>query len=274
MLSRHPENVTGLPAGTRTAAWDGRTAQGWGSLADGAQAIINLAGENIGDGRWTDERKLRIRQSRVQAGAAVVEAVRSASVKPHVVIQASAVGYYGPHGDEELNESSPSGQDYLAQVATAWEASTVGVEELGVRRAILRTGIVLSRAGGALSRMLLPFRLFAGGPYGSGRQWFPWIHIADEVGAIRFLACDPDATGPYNLNAPAPLTNREFVKVLGRTLRRPAWLPVPAPALRMLLGEMATLLLDGQHTLPARLQQTGFQFRYPEAGAALRDLLK
>ena len=266
--------MRGLPTGVQVAGWDGRSAAGWGKLVEGAGAIVNLAGENIGDARWTTERKQRIRESRNDAGQAVVEAVLAAANKPGVVIQSSAVGYYGPHGNEELGEETPPGQDFLAQVAVDWENSTAAVEAAGVRRAIIRSGVVLAREGGAFPRMLLPFRLFAGGPYGNGRQWLPWIHIADEVGAIRFLIQKDAAHGPFNLSAPSPLTNRQFATVLGRVMHRPSLLPVPAFAFRLLFGEMATVILDGQRALPDRLLQLGYMFQYPTAAAALRNLLK
>jgi hypothetical protein len=240
---------------------------------DGAEAIINLAGENISSGRWTDKRKRAILESRLNAGRAVVQAVQAAANKPRLVVQASAVGYYGPSGDEEITEETPPGGDFLAQVAIAWEESTAPLEALGLRRVIIRTGVVLSSAGGALPRMLLPFRLFAGGRLGTGRQWFPWIHIADEVRAIRFLMENETATGPFNLTAPAPLPNAEFSRLLGEQLRGPALIPVPGFILRLLFGEMATVLLDGQRAIPRRLVQLGFTFRFPEAGSALRDLL-
>lgn len=279
VLSRRPEQVAGLPAGVRAERWDARTAAGWGALADGADAIVNLAGESIaGEGlipnRWTAKRKRRIRDSRLNAGRAVTQAVEAATHKPRVVIQASGAGYYGPHGDEQVTEETPAGNDWFEQVAVEWEASTAPVEALGVRRAIIRSGVVLSTEGGALPRLLLPFRFFAGGPLGSGRQWLPWIHIADEVGAIRFLIENPTASGPFNLTAPNLLTNAEFSRVIGRVLRRPAFVPVPAFALRLLLGEMSMVLLEGQKAIPRRLQEMGFTFRFPEAEAALRDLLQ
>ena len=273
VLSRTPGRASGLPAGVRAVGWDGRTAEGWQDLADGATAIVNLAGESIAAGRWTAARKQRIADSRHQAGAAVVQAVTGATTRPQVVIQASAVGYYGPRGDETITEDSAPGDDFLARVCVPWETSTEEVERLDVRRAIIRTGIVLSRDGGALPQMMLPFRLFAGGPLGSGRQGFPWIHLADEVRAIRWLIEREDASGQFNLAAPETLTNAEFGRVLGRVMRRPSFMPTPGFALRLVLGELSTLLLDGQHQVPQRLLDHGFTFRFPTAEAALRDLL-
>jgi len=273
VLSRAPERTTGLPAGVRAERWDARTADGWVHLADGADAIVNLAGENLSAGRWTDEQKRRIRDSRLLAGQAVVQAVEQASRKPGVVIQASGIGYYGPRGDKGITEDAAPGRDWLAQVAVQWEDSTAAVEAMGVRRAIARTGVVLSTQGGAFPRLMLPFRLFVGGRLGGGKQWFPWIHLQDEAAAIRFLIDTNAATGPFNLAAPHPLTNAQFSRVLGQVMGRPAIIPTPAFALRALFGEMATLLLDGQRGVPQRLLELGFQFRFTQAEAALRDLL-
>jgi uncharacterized protein len=272
VLSRAPSKVT-LPPNTRAVEWDGKTGEGWASLLDAGTAIVHLAGESIAGGRWTEEKKRRIRASRVESGAAVMAAIRQAKEKPRVLLQGSAVGLYGPCGDEIVTESHPPGRDFLAEVCVEWEASTAEAESLGVRRAVLRTGIVLSTDGGALPKMALPFKLGAGGPLGGGRQWFPWIHLADEVGAIRFLLEREDARGPFNLTAPEPLTNRDFSRVLGRALHRPSLAPAPGFALRLVLGEMADMLLHGQRAVPQRLLELGYVFRYPEALPALRSLL-
>jgi uncharacterized protein (TIGR01777 family) len=276
VLSRDPARVGGLPAGARAAGWDGLTPAGWGDLLDRDTAVLNLAGEGIATGRWNAERKRRIRASRLDAGRAVLEAVRRAAAAgraPAVVLQASGIGYYGECGDQEVGEDRPAGGDFLAEVSIAWEAASAEVEALGVRRVVLRTGIVLDRRGGALPKMLPPFRLGIGGPLGSGRQWFPWIHIADEVGSILFLLADASARGPFNLCAPQPVTQRAFARALGRQLHRLAVLPVPAPALRLALGEMAGALLRSQRALPRRLQAAGYVFRFPELSGALADLL-
>jgi uncharacterized protein len=274
LLSRTPGRVGGLPEGVRAVRWDGRTADGWGYLADGSAAIINLAGESIAGGRWTTERRTAIVKSRTNAGAAVVEAVKGATVKPKLVIQISGVGYYGPHGSEQLTETDKPGNDFGAQVCVQWEAATAPVEAFGVRRAVIRTGVVLSRDALALRRLALPYRFFVGGPLGSGRQWFSWIHIADYIAGVRFLMAHPEANATFNLSAPGPLTNAEFGKALGKAMGRPSWIPVPAFAMRLLFGEMSSVLLDGQRVIPRRLLDQGFRFRFPDAGSALRDLLK
>jgi len=274
VLSRDPVKAAGLPGGVRLERWDAETSDGWGHLADGADAIVNLAGENIAAGRWTSQQKQRIRASRLNAGRAVVQAVEAAGNKPGVVIQASGVGIYGKHGDEEVTEDTPAGGDFLARLAVEWEASTSRIQEMGVRWAAVRTGIVLSTGGGALPRMMLPVRLLFAGRFGSGRQWFPWIHIADEVKAIRFIIESKDAGGPFNLAAPYPVTNAGFARYLGWALGRPVLVPVPALALRLVLGEMAQELLGGQRAVPRNLGQIGFAFHFTDVGDALQDLLK
>jgi len=278
ILSRSPQKVKGLPAGSRAVAWDGRTAVGWGELVEGADAIVNLAGASIkGQGflpsRWTRKRKELIRQSRLNVGKAVVEAIRQAKTKPKVLLQASAVGYYGPWGDEPIGEDQPAGKDFLAGVCVDWEASTAEVEKMGLRRVVLRTGLPLTLKGGAFPLLVLPFRLLAGNWFGNGRQYYPWIHFEDHIAALRFLMDDPKAKGPYNLSAPNPVTNREFARTLGKVMHRPVLLPVPRFAMQLALGEVATVVMDGQRMLPTKLQKEGFKFSYPELEPALRDLL-
>ena len=283
ILSRTPAKATGLPQGARAVRWDGQTASGWGDLAEGAEAIVNLAGESIGGENmpalitrpWTRERLQLIRTSRVNAGKAVVQAIEQARVKPRVLVQSSAVGYYGLPGDQEIAEDTPAGNDALAQICLDWEATTASAEALGVRRVVIRTGgVVMSTQGGALPFMLLPFKLFVGGPLGSGKQWFSWIHIADEVRAIRFLMERADARGAFNLCAPEPLRNGELARVIGQVMRRPSCVPTPAFAMKLLLGDKAALVLDGQRQVPKRLLELGFQFQFPQAKVALQDLLK
>lgn len=273
VLTRDPDRVGTLPPGVRAARWDGRTAQGWSSLLEAETAIVHLAGESVAQGRWTAEKKRRIRDSRVVSGAAVLDAIREAPVKPRVLVQSSAVGYYGGRGDEVIPEDTPPGRDFLSAVCQEWEASTAEAESLGVRRAVARTGIVLAREGGALPVMSLPFKMMIGGPIGNGRQWFPWIHIEDEVGALRLLLEREDARGPFNLTAPHPVTNRELTHTLARALGRPGFLPAPGFALRIALGEMADSLLQGQRAVPSRLTELGYAFRWPVLEPALRNLL-
>lgn len=274
VVSRQPFKPANLPAKIIFAQWDGKSAQGWGSLVDGADAVVNLAGAGIADEAWTEARKKEIQESRVKAGQAIVEAISAASAKPKVLIQSSAVGYYGvQNNDKVLTEDHPPANDFLGQTCQAWEASTAAVEALGVRRVVIRSGVVLDMQGGALPRMVLPFRFFAGGPIGSGRQWFPWIHYCDEVEAIRFLIQTEAASGPFNLAAPNPVRSRELAKAIGKVMKRPAFAPAPAFAFKMMFGEMSTVLLDGQQAVPKRLQELGYQFRFPQVEAALRDLL-
>jgi len=272
ILSRAPERAMGLPLGARAVRWDARSADGWASVVDGADAVVNLAGASLLS-LWTGERKRRIRESRLNVGHALVEAVERAGNKPRVLVQASGVDYYGFTGDHMLTEDAPPGESFLARLAVEWEASTAPVEGMGVRRAIIRSGLVFSRDGGAFPLMLLPFRLYLGGVLGSGKQWFPWIHIADEVRAIRFLIEEEDAHGPYNLTALGLVTHAELMHAIGRALHRPTWLRVPAFAVRLVLGQMGSLLLEGQRAAPRRLQGAGFEFRFPTADAALHDLL-
>ena len=274
ILSRRAEQARRLPSSVEVVGWDARTAHGWGHLADGAGGIVNLAGENIGQGRWTADRKRRIRESRLNAGQAVVEAVVGAAGRPQVVVQASGIGYYGPTGEEEITEEALRGGDLLGRLAVEWERSTQPVGRLGVRHVVIRTGVVLSAEGGALPRLMLPFRFFLGGPMGRGRQWGSWIHIVDEIRAIRSVLENEAASGPYNLAAPNPLTNGQFARVLGRVMGRPAWLPTPALPLRLLLGEMSAVLLTGQRAVPRRLLEAGFSFRFPNLEGALQDLLR
>ncbi len=282
VLSRSPEKARDLPPGTKAIYWDGRTADGWSEIVEGAEAIINLAGTSIaGDSmlalilnRWTAQRKRSLLESRLNAGNAVVQAIQQAKQKPKVVIQASAVGYYGNRGEEELTELSEPAHDFLARVCSEWEASTAQVEQLGVRRTIIRTGgVALSTEGGAFPFMLLPFRFFAGGPLGNGKQWFSWIHIADEARAIRYLIENPHAKGAFNLCAPNPITNGEFSHILGKVLHRPSFLPVPSFALQLAFGEKAGVLTGSQKQVPKKLLELGFTYLYQDAESALRDLL-
>jgi len=272
LLSRHTPSKENLTQGIRHALWDGYTADGWGQLANGADAIVNLAAESLSAGWWTEKRKREITESRARAGRAVVQAVQQAEVKPKVVIQISGVGAYGISSTQVFDETGDYGDDFPAGVTRVWEGATQPVEDMGVRRVVARTGVVLSTKGGALPKMLLPFKFFAGGPLGSGQQWLPWVHLDDEVRALRFFIENPDAHGTYNIAA-QPVTNRQFAHAIGKVMSRPAFFPVPAFVIRLLFGEMGMMVLEGQRVSSKKLEDLGFQFLYPDAESALRGLL-
>lgn len=273
VTSRNPKTARGLPRAVGVVRWDCESPAELKPILTGADAVVHLVGESIGEGRWTEERKRRIRDSRTRSTAALAEAFAGVVDPPEVLLQGSAVGYYGSRGDTELDETAAAGEGFLAETCRAWEDAGRPVEALGVRRAVIRTGLVLTLDGGALPRLVLPFRLFAGGPLGDGRQMVPWIHVADQVGAMRFLLRTPQASGAFNLTAPEPVSNRELARALGRVLRRPSFLPAPAFALKLLLGEMSELLLASQNAVPDALAAAGYTFRFQTVDAALRDLL-
>ena len=244
----------------------------WERCVEGATGIINLAGEPIANKRWSSEQKDRIRLSRVNTTRALVRAIAKAKDKPKFLINGSAVGYYGPRGDEPLTENSPAGAGFLADICREWEDEARQAQGHGVRVALVRTGIVLGKGEGALAKMVKPFKLFAGGYLGSGSQWMPWIHVEDEVGLIQFLMDHENAAGAFNATAPNPVTMEEFCKALASVLNRPSWAPVPASVLTLLLGEMAEMLLTGQRAVPKAAQDLGYSFRYPTILEALRSL--
>jgi uncharacterized protein (TIGR01777 family) len=261
--------------GERAIGWDPEagTIERAGEALEGADVVINLAGENV-FGRWTEDKKRRIRDSRVTGTRIVSETLAGLMRRPSVLLAASAIGYYGDRGDEELTEQSSPGEDFLAQVTRDWEAATAPAAGAGIRVVNLRFGVVLSPAGGALAKMLPPFRLGLGGPVGSGNQFLSWIALDDAVAAIMHALANAALAGPLNITAPQPVTNRDVATTLGRVLGRPAILPVPAFALRMVFGEEgAEMLQGGQRVRPARLLASGFQFQYPDLEAALRHLL-
>jgi uncharacterized protein (TIGR01777 family) len=273
IVSRQAYRPATLPAKIEFAQWDGKTATGWGHLVEEADAILNLAGAGIADTRWSDERKQVLVDSRINAGKAISEAIGAAAKKPGVLIQASAVGYYGIHGDETITESDGPADDFLGDLCEKWEASSTAVEEMGVRRVVIRIGVVLDTLGGALPRMLLPYRFFVGGRVGSGRQWVSWIHYYDLVAAILFLIEQGSASEAFNLTAPSPVQNRDLAKAIGQAMHRPSALPAPGFALKAAFGEMSTVLLDGQRVLPERLLAMDFEFKYATAADALEDLV-
>jgi hypothetical protein len=240
----------------------------WARALVGVDAIVNLAGEGIADQRWTPARKQALIDSRLQATGSLVEAALDLPKPPRVFVSGSGIGIYGPRGDEYVTEATPAGGDFVATMATAWEQAAAPVAAR-CPLVLLRTSMVLGRGGGALARMLLPFKLGVGGRLGDGRQWMPWIHIDDWVTLAVRLTNDPAATGPFNLTAPGPVRNVEFTRALGRALGRPTVLPVPAVALKVALGELSAVLLTGQRAMPAKADAIGFRFRYPRIDEAL-----
>jgi uncharacterized protein (TIGR01777 family) len=264
----------GPPGPRRVVRWtpNGRLGD-WAREIDGAGVVINLAGESIAAKRWSAAQKERIFDSRVNATRSLTAAIRGAASPPVLFVSGSAVGYYGPLGDEVATEETPPGVDFLATVCVRWEAEAAEAASARTRVAMIRTGLVLDRHGGALKQMLPPFRVGAGGPVGTGRQYWPWIHVRDWVDLVRWTIGNAAASGPINATAPAPVTNFDFARTLGRVLRRPAFVPAPAFALRLLLGEMAdALLLSGQRAVPRKAQALGFAFQYPSLDRALRAI--
>ena len=276
VTSRRPEKAAELfGPPVRTAFWEGRGPAALAAAVEGADVVVNLIGENIGRGRWTRKKKASIMNSRRQSGRALAEAVRLSSAKPSLLIQASAVGYYGDRGEEDLGEDAPAGKGFLAEVVRKWEESANGADTWGLRRIFLRSAAVLDRSAGALPGILLPFRFFAGGPLGSGKQWFPWISLEDEVRAILFLAGLPSASGAYNLASPGAVRQFEMARALGAAVRRPAWLPVGRRPLKIVLGRKADeMLLVSQKVRPQRLTASGFVFKDRDIGVYLRSLFR
>ncbi|HXF38810.1 MAG TPA: TIGR01777 family oxidoreductase [Blastocatellia bacterium] len=271
-VSRSSRKPSGLNVG-EMYQWDSQAGPPPEAALNQVDAVINLAGEPIAAKRWSDQQKKSIRDSRIVTTRNLVEGMRRAKRKPEVFVSSSAVGYYGNRGDERLEETSPPGRGFMSEVCQEWEREAARASELGIRVVFVRTGVVLSADGGALEKMLPPFKMGAGGRLGSGKQWFPWIHIDDIVGIFRHSIVNAKATGPINGAAPQPATNAEFTRELGHALHRPAFLPVPEIALRILMGEMAGVLFDSQRVIPAAALASGYEFRYPQLGPALADVL-
>jgi hypothetical protein len=271
VLSRNPQKAN-LPHGVTVIGWDGRSPTGWQNVLEQVDAVVNLTGENLGAARWSAQRKDLLRSSRLEPAKAIADAISISKHRPALLLQSSAIGYYGISHNQEVDENSPAGDDFLSQLVVDWENASRAVEELGVRRIIVRQGIVLDDHEGALPRMLLPFRLFAGGPVGSGKQWISWISRRDIAEALLYLLKSETASGVYNLTSPQPLTNAEFGKTIAWVLKRPYWMPIPAFVLRILFGEMAIVVLEGQQGIPRRLLNSGFLFQYAELKSALEEL--
>jgi hypothetical protein len=264
---------TGKPGITRVGWHPSGDTGTWAQIVDDADAVINLAGESLGDKRWSPRRKAQLRDSRLLATRSLVAAIRAAATPPRVFISSSAVGYYGPSDAEPKTEASKAGDGFLSRLAEDWEAEALKAEGSGTRVVLLRTGLVLEKTGGALPRIVRPFKFFVGGRIGSGRQYISWIHRLDAIEIIRWIVETPAVSGPVNATAPHPVTSREFARAVGRALRRPSLLPAPGFALRLMLGEMADpLLLTGQRVLPAQAQAHGYHFRYPEIDIAMRGI--
>lgn len=262
----------GDPVNLKLLQYDPYQPETWAAALEGYEGIVNLAGEPLAASRWTEAKKKEIRRSRVETTQALVQAIASLTQKPQVMVSSSAVGYYGSHPEADpLPETAPPAQDFLATVCQAWEAAARPVLDLGIRLAIVRTGIVLGPDGGALGQMLAPFQLFIGGTIGSGKQWLSWIHREDFVSLVCFLL--KQGSGIFNGTAPNPVRMEEFCQTLGQVLARPSWLPVPELALELLLGEAAQVVLTGQRVIPQAALEAGFTFQYPHLKEALRQIL-
>jgi uncharacterized protein len=273
VLSRNPEQARQSVPGA-AVKWNPADAQGeWVGVLDGAFGVIHLAGAPVAGKRWTEQYKAELRNSRVVPTRTLVEAMNSVNQKPSVFVCGSAIGYYGPRDDTELDETAPPGNDFLGKLGLAWEHEGARAGTYGIRTVLLRTGVVFDREAGALPKMVSPFRMYVGGPVLPGSQWFSWIHIDDEVGLILLALEDTRVSGPLNATAPQPQTNREFSTTIGKVLGKPSWLPVPGFALKILFGEMADTLTTGQRVIPRKALDLGYTFKFPTAEAALRDLL-
>lgn len=271
VLSRREGESPGL----RQVVWNARPGEPrpWWEEVDGADAVVNLAGTPVLSGlRWSDAHKQQVLGSRLDATAALRDAIAAAGRRPSVLLNASAVGYYGFRDATPVDESAPAGTDFLAQVVRRWEEATVPVAAMGVRVVLLRIGVVLAKDGGALPRMLLPFRLGVGGPLGSGAQWMPWIHLDDVVGLMLHALDLPTVEGPVNAVAPQGVDNATFSRALGKAMRRPAFMPTPAFAMKLLMGEASSLVLEGQHPVPKKALASGYEFRWPTLDEALGNI--
>jgi uncharacterized protein (TIGR01777 family) len=271
VLSRGPDRARAA-LGVDAVAWQPESEAAPAAALAGRDAVVHLAGEDVAQ-RWSDDAKRRLRSSRELGTRNLVAGLRAAEPRPATLVSASAVGYYGPRGDEPVPESEPPGSDFLAQICVMWEQEAAAAEQLGVRVVRIRTGVVLDRGGGALAKMLPFFRLGIGGPVAGGRQYIPWIHVDDLVGIYLAALDDPGWSGPVNATAPAPATNKEFSRALGRALHRPAFAPVPGLAVRVLYGEMADIVVHGQRVVPERTGALGYGFRHPALDEALSSAL-
>ena len=259
-------------SGAQAVKWDAKTTNGWGHLVNEMDVMIHLAGRSLSSWPWTSKTKCDFKDSRIIPGLALAQAILDATQRPGIFIQASGINHYGLHG-APADESTPPGDDFLAQLTVQWEDATKSIEELGVRRVVVRSAVVLGKGEGLLSLMALPVKLFAGGPLGSGKFAMPWIHIDDWVGAVRYLIANESTRGAYNLIAPVPTSSADFYRALASVLHRPYWFPTPAFLLRILLGEMSVLVVEGRFAQPKRLIESGYKFQFEGPREALADLL-
>jgi uncharacterized protein len=262
-----------VSAGAQAVKWDAKTTSGWGHLVNEMDMIIHLAGRTLASWPWTAATKRDFHDSRTLPGLALGQAILEADHRPGIFVQASGINHYGLHGDI-ADESTPPGNDFLAQLTVQWEAATKSVEELGVRRIVIRSAVVLGKNGGLMPLMALPVKLFVGGPLGGGKFAIPWIHINDWIGAVRHLIANENARGAYNLIAPTPTSSANFYRALASVLHRPYWFPTPAFLLRILLGEMSVLVVEGRFALPKRLTESGYRFQFEGVREALANMFK
>jgi len=262
------------PAKSNYIQWDGRTTIGWGHLVNDMDAVVNLTGYGLEHWPWTKKQKQRFIDSRVLPGLALASAIKDSSRRPGVFLQASGINRYGLRNDSVADESTPPADDFLAQITVDWEDATRPVEELGVRRVITRNAVVLARRGGLFPLMALPVQLFFGGRFGDGTQATPWIHLKDQIAAMRFLLENEDARGPFNLIAPTPTSNADFMRTIAKVLKRPYWFHLPSFLLRIPLGEMSILLTEGSYSEPKRLLELGYKFKFPDLEMAVENIFK
>ena len=275
LLTRNPHRIQRHSSGlVDVEQWDGVSVGAWALYIDGADAVINLTGESIGGKRWSSKQKEILTASRLNATNAIVEAIKRASKKPEVLISASAVGYYGNVDEGDVAEDYPAGGDFLATLCKRWEEAAMAANKAGVRVVTPRIGVVLERDGGALKKMLLPFSMFVGGPLGTGKQWFPWVHRDDVIGVFLFALSERKLLGPLNVAAPEYVNMKQFCAEFGDAMHRPSWAPVPSVVLRTILGEMSTIVLTGQKVIPRKLLNMNYQFKYPKLVPALQAVIQ
>lgn len=275
LLSRNPGAIRSYENGAlKIVQWDGRTVGSWSQFIDGADVVINLAGENIAAKRWSEKQKIRLVNSRIESTRTIIQSINNAKKKPRVLVNASAVGFYGNDGDGDVAEAQTKGEGFLSDLCEQWEREAQDAEKSDLRVVLLRIGVVLDSSGGALKKMLLPFKLFIGGPLGSGKQWFPWIHREDVINIILFALEKQSLSGAVNVASPSPVTMNEFSSLLGKAIGRPSWMRVPSFMLKLMLGEMSEMLIGGRRIIPKKLLDNGFVFQHPDLEATLDSLFK